>query len=181
MAFGDARHRWNMGEKETSRFGDAGYLFSAAGKGLSKIKVKPKKGEPEAPAVADEEKLPEPQQGQLTAGNRDMLALPAGTRAELGKKRTFQAGVLSGNQFARPYEEPTSRNRKSTDRAMHYKNLGLQVGASLNDVHVAYRALAKKYHPDTSGLKGGANAAGAEKFARVNLSYRALKNEFRNL
>ena len=37
MAFGDARHRWNMGEKDTRHFGDSGYLIKSAGEGFNQI------------------------------------------------------------------------------------------------------------------------------------------------
>lgn len=53
-----------------------------------------------------------------------------------------------------------------------YKILGLETGASEEEVTKAYRALAKKYHPD---LNPG-DAAAAEKMSEVNAAYDMIKN-----
>lgn len=53
-----------------------------------------------------------------------------------------------------------------------YKTLGLETGASEEAVTKAYRALAKKYHPD---LNPGDPAA-AEKMSEVNAAYDMIKN-----
>lgn len=53
-----------------------------------------------------------------------------------------------------------------------YKVLGLEPGASEEEVTKAYRTLAKKYHPD---LNPGDTAA-AEKMSEVNAAYDMIKN-----
>ena len=53
-----------------------------------------------------------------------------------------------------------------------YKTLGLETGADEAEVTKAYRALAKKYHPD---LNPG-DAAAAEKMSEVNAAYDMIKN-----
>ena len=59
----------------------------------------------------------------------------------------------------------------------YYKILGVRPEAGDSDIKKAYRLLAKKYHPDTSG---GMNVPGAkEKFKRLNEAYNTLRNKER--
>ena len=53
-----------------------------------------------------------------------------------------------------------------------YSVLGLQPGASMDEVTVAYRKLAKKYHPD---LNPG-NKAAEEKMSQINAAYEQIKS-----
>ncbi|HAN46488.1 MAG TPA: molecular chaperone DnaJ, partial [Cyanobacteria bacterium UBA8156] len=53
-----------------------------------------------------------------------------------------------------------------------YRVLGLPRHAPLEDVKVAYRRLARKYHPDLNPD----NPTAAEKFQRVQQAYQILKN-----
>ncbi|MFQ3679121.1 MAG: J domain-containing protein, partial [Pseudanabaenaceae cyanobacterium] len=53
-----------------------------------------------------------------------------------------------------------------------YRILGLPRYAPLEDVKVAYRRLARKYHPDLNPDSPTA----AEKFQRVQQAYQILKN-----
>ena len=53
----------------------------------------------------------------------------------------------------------------------YYEVLGLQKGASEEEIKKAYRQMAKKYHPD---LNPGDKAA-EEKFAKVNQAYDRIK------
>jgi len=50
----------------------------------------------------------------------------------------------------------------------HYSVLGLQPGASLEEVKSAYRRLAMEFHPDR-------NPRGLERMKQINLAYEALK------
>lgn len=52
--------------------------------------------------------------------------------------------------------------------------LGLGVDASWRDVGIKYRALAKKYHPDTAANKSIATA----EFTRISDAYNTLKKHF---
>ncbi len=51
-----------------------------------------------------------------------------------------------------------------------YQTLGVSRSASANEIKRAYRKLAKKYHPDTSGGKAGA----AERFKEVSAAFEVL-------
>lgn len=54
----------------------------------------------------------------------------------------------------------------------HYHTLGVSRRASTEEIRAAYRALAKKHHPDVS--KGGSEAD--EAFTRVALAYEVLSD-----
>lgn len=54
--------------------------------------------------------------------------------------------------------------------AHHYRILGLRTGASFEDVKLAYRNLARLYHPDTNP----GDQLAKEKFIQVTQSYQAL-------
>lgn len=54
-----------------------------------------------------------------------------------------------------------------------FKTLGLPITASWREIGVKYRALAKKYHPDTASD----NASGTE-FAKISSAYQTLKRHF---
>lgn len=57
-----------------------------------------------------------------------------------------------------------------------YLVLGLQPGASLDQVVAAHRALAKRYHPDQFYSEGDdARHAAAQKMATVNAAYQELR------
>jgi DnaJ-class molecular chaperone len=54
----------------------------------------------------------------------------------------------------------------------HYETLGLQHGASKDEIKKAYRSLAQKYHPD----KAGSSPESQKKFQEINVAYKALLN-----
>lgn len=56
--------------------------------------------------------------------------------------------------------------------AHHYRILGLRTGASFGDVKLAYRNLARLYHPDTNP----GDQLAKEKFIQVTQAYQALVN-----
>ena len=53
-----------------------------------------------------------------------------------------------------------------------YKILGVNKGASIDEIKKAYRELAKKYHPDIAGPNGD-----AEKFKEISNAYSVLSDE----
>ncbi|MBD3339936.1 MAG: DnaJ domain-containing protein [Candidatus Lokiarchaeota archaeon] len=55
----------------------------------------------------------------------------------------------------------------------YYRILGLSNGASKNDIKIAYRKLAKKYHPDFN--KGDPNAS--KKFMKIQEAYEQLSKQ----
>lgn len=71
--------------------------------------------------------------------------------------------------------EPLGAGKKKGGKAQMsdpYKVLGVQRGASEEEITKAYRKLAKKYHPD---LNPG-DASAAEKMSEINAAYDKLKN-----
>jgi curved DNA-binding protein CbpA len=54
-----------------------------------------------------------------------------------------------------------------------YEILGVARGASLDEIRSAYRALAKKYHPDIS-----ADLLAAQKTSAINAAYEMLTNNY---
>jgi molecular chaperone DnaJ len=54
----------------------------------------------------------------------------------------------------------------------YYKILGLDKGASVDEIKKAYRKLARKYHPDVSG----GDKASEEKFKEINEAYEVLSD-----
>ena len=53
-----------------------------------------------------------------------------------------------------------------------YETLGLQKGASSDEIKKAYRRLARKYHPDINKEKGA-----EDKFKEINAAYEVLSDE----
>ena len=54
----------------------------------------------------------------------------------------------------------------------YYKDLGLEKGASDDQIKRAYRKLAMKYHPD----KNQGNKEAEEKFKQINEAYQVLSD-----
>jgi curved DNA-binding protein CbpA len=61
-----------------------------------------------------------------------------------------------------------NRTHRSGLRSSAYARLGLRPGASPNEIKVAYRRLAKRYHPDRAGDEGLAT------FLSIQAAYEAL-------
>lgn len=69
---------------------------------------------------------------------------------------------------------------KAMDLNEAYRLLGLKKGASLSEVKKAYRALAKKYHPDilnANNVSENELKKGAEKFTQINEAYELIKRD----
>lgn len=61
-------------------------------------------------------------------------------------------------------------------RKDHYHTLGVSRRASTEEIRAAYRALAKKHHPDVSKGSGGSGGESDEAFTRVALAYEVLSD-----
>lgn len=70
------------------------------------------------------------------------------------------------------FDHVAPKPRVSTTISNALRTLGLPPTATLREVSAKYRALAKKYHPDTGG------SANASEFTKVNAAYQTLKKHF---
>ena len=61
-----------------------------------------------------------------------------------------------------------------------YKVLGVQRNASDDEIKQAYRALARKYHPDNFATDDTARAMAEEKMKEINEAYDAVQNDRKN-
>ena len=62
----------------------------------------------------------------------------------------------------------------------YYKILGISSNATLNEIKIAYRTMALKYHPDKVSYLGEDFQKDAnEKFQKVNEAYQAICKERR--
>jgi uncharacterized membrane protein YkvA (DUF1232 family) len=69
-------------------------------------------------------------------------------------------------------------NRESFDHRDPHKVLGIERGASQDEIKSAYRRLAIKYHPDKLGHLGDEFKALAEKrFKEIQVAYQELKSK----
>ncbi len=72
------------------------------------------------------------------------------------------------------FDRIPARSKLPTNVTSALKVFGLGISATWRDVGVKYRALAKKYHPDTASDKDNA----ATDFARISAAYDILKKHF---
>jgi len=81
---------------------------------------------------------------------------------------------------ARDYDEAVGMFNPRANLETSYSVLGLEAGASEDEVKKAYRKLAKEYHPDVVTNKGMGEdfkKFAAEKMRAVNSAYDAIKDE----
>jgi DnaJ-domain-containing protein 1 len=78
----------------------------------------------------------------------------------------------------RELQEEALRARKQIDRQRsasdHYRTLGLQNGASLDDVKKAYRKMMRQHHPDKHSTDAAAEARAHDRAQAINEAYREL-------
>jgi len=87
-----------------------------------------------------------------------------------------------------PYHHATIRNRYAhaarqgrtvSDEARAYETLGLQPGATAEEIKKAYRALSMQYHPDKVAHLGEEfKRVAEEKMKEINVAYQRLKTNF---
>ncbi|MHC5003055.1 MAG: DnaJ domain-containing protein [Planctomycetota bacterium] len=88
----------------------------------------------------------------------------AGDLESLAKFGFVQRGRGMGGE-----SDSSSSTVSTFDMPKHYERLGLKPGASEREIHDAYRALARQYHPDV-------NPDGEEKFLAIKESYELLRD-----
>ncbi|KAL8524103.1 hypothetical protein ACS0TY_013896 [Phlomoides rotata] len=64
----------------------------------------------------------------------------------------------------------------SSKTASFYDLLGIQTGASCQEIKSAYRKLARTLHPDVASKYGGDSSSSAEDFMRVHAAYATLSD-----
>ena len=85
------------------------------------------------------------------------------------------ANFLNDFLMGRAKFDRTPRKRATPSHIISaLETLGLSISASWREVSARYRALAKKYHPDTATDKNSA----AEKFTQITAAYNTLKKHF---
>ena len=90
-----------------------------------------------------------------------------------------QASYQEGEGTKREYHQEEQQQKAQTDRRFSrrdpYEILGVERGASLNEVKAAYRKLAVKYHPDKVDHLGDEFKVLAEKrFKEIQEAYQEL-------
>ncbi|XP_049614053.1 dnaJ (Hsp40) homolog, subfamily C, member 5 gamma a isoform X2 [Syngnathus scovelli] len=80
--------------------------------------------------------------------------------------------MANTNPHANPHASRAQRKMSTVGESV-YKVLGLEKGASAEDIKKAYRKLALKYHPD----KNPDNPEAAEKFKEINNANTILNDE----
>lgn len=100
---------------------------------------------------------------------RKESALRAGVQVKNLRKRTivYQSGAASLNEYRRAFH--TSNRVAKED---FYQILGVNRGASQDEIKKAYRTLAMKYHPDRNP-----EPASQEKFKSITEAYTVLSDE----
>ncbi len=96
------------------------------------------------------------------------LAFGAGAGGALGAALSAAAGRPIGLGTA-----VSSPVQATGELAGAYQTLGVREGASLDDVKAAYRAAAKRFHPDTNPD----NPLAADQFARASSAYQTILTE----
>ena len=87
----------------------------------------------------------------------------------------LQRGASGGSNRNR--QSYSSAGGHSSSAAKHYETLGLQPGASQEEIKKRYRELAKQLHPDKVAHMGGEiEKLVSEKFITIQAAYDALKN-----
>lgn len=72
------------------------------------------------------------------------------------------------------FDKMPAKKSLPSETVAAFKTLELPITASWREIGAKYRALAKKYHPDSASSKSG----NAEKFAKISSAYQHLKRYF---
>ena len=88
-------------------------------------------------------------------------------------------GISQYDQQAIKYKYIHRQRQAAADEERYYDILGLQAGASFEEIKSAYRKLSQQYHPDKVGHLGEEfrNVA-EEKMKEINIAYHFLKKKF---
>ncbi|XLR50099.1 hypothetical protein S83_000771 [Arachis hypogaea] len=75
---------------------------------------------------------------------------------------------------------PTSENQQSSSLSLHatasfYEILGIPASASILEIKIAYRRLARVCHPDAATVTGGRNVS-SDEFMKIHAAYSTLSD-----
>ncbi|MEW6519615.1 MAG: DnaJ domain-containing protein [Thermodesulfobacteriota bacterium] len=105
------------------------------------------------------------------------------TEQELAQARNIAAFLeLSSYDFQTIQSRYIHRQRTAVNlEQQYYEVLGLQPGASFEEIKKAYRKLSMTYHPDKVGHLGEEfKGVAEEKMKEINAAYQYLKTKFNN-
>ena len=100
------------------------------------------------------------------------------TKLGLSSKVNFiRSQFITSNQS--DYKSESNENTNSYKTAEALSNLGLKEGASKEEIKIAYRKLAKEYHPDKlTGMSEGIINIAKEKFQTIASAYEYLNKNY---
>lgn len=98
---------------------------------------------------------------------------------------SFSLSELAYLQFKKEIKNELKKDNRFLNICMlleeHFKTLGVEVGASFNEVRSKYLKLSKAYHPDFHAEKSEeVKKVLKEKFEEINIAYESLKPLYKN-
>lgn len=98
-------------------------------------------------------------------------ALVAGALSS-NRKKELNAYQLLNKQGKTMFDEAWEKRQKRANKKNAYDVLGIEPSATLTEIKTAYKAMAKRYHPDHNK-----NTNASSQFTAVKKAYDILKNE----
>jgi DnaJ like chaperone protein len=116
--------------------------------------------------------------GAMVGGSigRSLGAIFGAAVGHWAEKRMDEFLVRSG--FAKRGAPPGGAPKRRDPHAAAYAKLGTKPGATEAELRAAYRAMAKKYHPDTlrsGGMRGESLKRATERMSEINAAWAEIK------